>query len=124
MPVHRGTAHSVRTVHCTVDNSLKFAGIVYTSPGFLSPNAPGRAGMAVYERLEQTVSAFVGEWPRPGRTIPLAVGPGTVASYGPYLDIGDRSLELVVLAFGPAFGVLGQRVFLQAPETLVIRAYP
>ncbi len=122
--MHRGMAHFVRNVRRTVDNSLKVVGIVYTRRGFVSPNAPGRSGMAVYWRLERVVSAFAGQWPQPGRTIRLAVGPGTVASYGACLGIGERSLELVVHGFGPALGVLGRRVFLQAPETLVIGAHP
>ncbi len=80
--------------------------------------------MAVYWRLEPVVSVFVGEWPGPGRIIRLAVGPRTVASDGACLGIRERSLELVVHAFGPALGVLGRGVFLQTPETLVIGADP
>ena len=42
-------AQFVRNVRRTVDNSLKVVGIVYTRLESLSPNAPARSGMAVYQ---------------------------------------------------------------------------
>ncbi len=104
--IYRGAAPSMGIVRRTVDNSRYTVGIVYTKREFLSPNVPRRSVVTVCWRSERRRNAFAVEWLQPGRAIRLAVGPGIGAAYRACLGFGERSLEVVVHALGPALGVL------------------